>query len=128
MNTITQNERHDIVTETDVALLVNTFYTKVRQDELLFPVFDRVIKNNWDAHLQKMMDFWSTLLLYTRKFSGDPLTKHLPLPLEKAHFDRWLQLFNETVNELFEGPIADNAPKRAYSIARIMKAVKKIPQ
>ena len=128
MHGIIQNERHDITAEAEVALLVNTFYTKVRQDELLFPVFDRVIKDNWDVHLQKMTDFWSTLLLYTRKFSDDPLTKHLPLPLEKAHFDRWLQLFNETVNELFEGPIADNAPKRALSIARIMKAVKNIPQ
>ena len=128
MSDIAENKLHDIATEADVAVLVSAFYTKVRQDELLFPIFDPIIKNDWDTHLQRMTDFWSTLLLYTHKFSDDPLTKHLPMPLEKIHFDRWLQLFNETVNELFEGPIAHNAPKRAESIARIMKTVKKISQ
>lgn len=73
-----------------------------------------------------MTDFWSTLLLYTKKFSDDPLTKHLPLPVGKEHFDRWLQLFHDTVDELFRGQIAENAKSRANSIARIMKAVKNI--
>lgn len=121
-------EKHDILSETDVEVLVNTFYTRVRQDSLLFPVFDRIVKNNWEHHLKRMTDFWSTLLLYTKKYSDDPLPKHLPLPVEKIHFDRWLQLFNETIDELFEGTIAENARKRANSIARIMKAVKNIPQ
>lgn len=121
-------EKHDIVTETDVELLVNTFYTKVRQDELLFAVFDPVVKDNWGPHLKKMTDFWSTLLLYTRKYTEDPLIKHIPLPIEKVHFDRWIKLFNETIDELFKGQIAENARSRANSIARIMKAVKNIPQ
>ena len=121
-------ENHDICSEADVELLVNAFYTKVRQDELLFAVFDPVVKDNWPRHLQRMTDFWSTLLLYTRKFKDDPMPKHLPLPIDKVHFDRWLQLFNETIDELFEGPVAENAKNRANSIARIMKAVKNIPQ
>jgi hemoglobin len=128
MKNTTENEKHDIITETDVAVLVNAFYTKVRQDALLFPVFDPIVGDNWKHHLQRMTDFWSTLLLYTKKFTDDPLTKHLPLPIEKIHFDRWLQLFSETIDELFEGQIAENAKSRANSIARIMKAVKNIPQ
>jgi hemoglobin len=118
-------ERCDLSTEEDVRRLVQVFYGKVRQDDLLAPVFEPVIGNNWDHHLQRMTDFWSTLLLYTRKFSDDPLTKHLPLALTRAHFDRWLSLFQETVDQLFFGQIAENAKNRANNIARIMKAVKK---
>ena len=123
-----ETQVHDIISETDIRQLVNAFYTIVRQDELLAPVFEPVIGDNWEHHLVHMTDFWSTLLLYTKKFSDDPLTKHLPLALGKEHFDRWLFLFHGTVDELFRGDIAENAKKRAYSIARIMKAVKNIIQ
>ncbi|MEO6520269.1 MAG: group III truncated hemoglobin [Mucilaginibacter sp.] len=99
-------ELNDISTENDISLLVNTFYTKVREDALLFAVFDPIVKDNWDQHLQRMVDFWSTLLLYTKKFTDDPLKKHLPLPIDKVHFDRWLMLFNETIDELFKGQVA----------------------
>ncbi|MCQ6958355.1 group III truncated hemoglobin [Mucilaginibacter aquariorum] len=119
-------ENQDINNEADIRNLVNTFYGKVRQDELLAPVFEIVIGDQWDHHLERMTDFWSTLLLYTKKFSDDPLTKHLPLALTKEHFDRWLLLFHGTVDDLFQGQIAENAKKRANSIARIMKAVKNI--
>lgn len=121
-----ETELHDIIDETDVRLLVDKFYEKVRQDDLLAPVFEPVIGDEWKHHLGRMTDFWSTLLLYTKKFSDDPLTKHLPLALTKEHFDRWLLLFHSTVDELFLGQIAENAKSRANSIARIMKAVKNI--
>ncbi|NRF39538.1 MULTISPECIES: group III truncated hemoglobin [Pedobacter] len=121
-----EEQRKDIDTETDVELLVNEFYTKVRNDELLDPIFAAVIKGNWDTHLKLMVDFWSTLLLYTRKYVGAPLPKHLPLKLSNEHFDRWIKLFSETVDELFIGVIAENAKNRALSIARIMKATKGI--
>ncbi len=123
-----ETEPHDIADEKDVRKLVDTFYSKVRRDVLLAPIFEPVIGGNWDHHLERMTDFWSTLLLYTKKFSDDPLTKHLPLALTKEHFDRWLFLFQGTVDELFEGQIAQNAKSRANSIARIMKAVKNIIQ
>ncbi|MEJ5963153.1 group III truncated hemoglobin [Pedobacter immunditicola] len=116
----------DILTESDVKLLVNTFYDKVRKDEILAPVFEPIIKDNWEVHLSRMTDFWSTLLLYTKKYKDDPMPKHLPLQIGKDHFDRWLLLFNLTIDELFEGTIAENARKRANSIAKIMKAVKGI--
>lgn len=116
----------DILQEEDVKTLVNKFYDKVRNDALLSVVFEPVIKDNWPVHLRKMTDFWSTILLYTRKYKDDPLPKHLPLLVDKMHFERWLQLFNETIDELFEGQIAANAKLRANSIAKIMQAVKGI--
>lgn len=121
-----EEQRKDIDTETDVELLVNEFYTKVRNDELLDPIFAAVIKENWDTHLKLMVDFWSTLLLYTRKYVGAPLPKHLPLKLSNEHFNQWIKLFSETVDELFVGVIAENAKSRALSIAKIMKATKGI--
>ena len=84
--------KDDILTEADVKLLVNTFYDKVRKDEILAPIFEPIIKDNWEPHLMRMTDFWSTILLYTKKYKDDPMPKHLPLPIDQAHFDRWLQL------------------------------------
>lgn len=121
-------ERSEITNEEDIKNLVHVFYAKVRENEALFEVFDPIIKDNWPAHLEKMVRFWSTLLLYTHQYKDDPLTKHLPLDLEKMHFDIWLNLFNQTLDELFIGEIAENAKKRAFSIARIMKAVKGITE
>ena len=120
------DKKQDIATVDDIEKLVHTFYDKVREDEGLFAVFNPVIKNDWPAHLAKMVSFWSTLLLYTREYKSDPLTSHMPLPLTKQHFQTWLALFTETLDELFEGEVTENAKKRAFSIARIMKAVKNI--
>lgn len=120
------DNRAEILTEADVAVLVNSFYDKVRQDALLADIFNSIIKDNWPIHLKRMTDFWSTILLYTKTYKDDPLPKHLPLPVDKEHFDRWLELFNETIDEHFRGEIAENARKRASSIASIMQAVKGI--
>ncbi len=117
--------RHDIETEEDITNLVNQFYTKVRNDELLAPVFNSIIKDNWEGHLQTMCNFWSSILLYSKRYLNDPMAKHLPMPLEKNHFDKWLKLFEETIDETFSGCIATTAKTRAYNIARIMKSVKK---
>ncbi len=119
--------KHDIEVEEDITSLVHQFYTKVHNDDLLAPVFNSIIKDNWDKHLQTMCNFWSSILLYSKKYLNDPMAKHLPLPLEKKHFDKWLILFEETVDELFSGDIATTAKTRANNIARIMKSVKHIP-
>ncbi|HEX9511202.1 MAG TPA: group III truncated hemoglobin [Puia sp.] len=115
---------NDIHTEGDIETLVYTFYAKVRTDEMLSPVFNAVIKGNWDEHLRKMCDFWSTLLLYTRKYMSDPMAKHMPLPLERGHFERWLTLFNDTIAQLFEGTTANEAKRRAANIARLIQSMK----
>lgn len=116
-------DKTDIVNEEDVTTLVHTFYAKVRADVLLGPIFEPVIKDNWAPHLLRMVDFWSTILLYTRKYKDDPMPKHMKLPVEQRHFDRWLQLFNETLDALFAGEVTENAKLRAASIARIMMVI-----
>lgn len=112
----------DIESEEDVALMVHTFYANVREDETLAPIFNEHI-TDWDKHLQIMCDFWSTLLLYTRRYLNDPMTKHLSLPIKQEHFEHWLALFHTTVDELFEGNNANAANVRAANIARIMQNV-----
>lgn len=118
-----QVTKNDISTEADVSLLVNTFYGKVRADGLLGLIFEPIIKDNWAPHLNKMVDFWSTILLYTKKYKDDPMPKHRKLPVEQLHFDRWLFLFNQTIDELFAGEVAENARLRAASIAKIMLVI-----
>ena len=88
-----ENQSEDILTETDVENLVNAFYEKIRQDELLADVFNAIIQDNWPAHLSRMTDFWTTILLYTRKYKDDPMPKHMPLPVGREHFQRWLMPF-----------------------------------
>jgi hemoglobin len=121
---IMEQDKTDILHEEDVARLVHTFYTKVRADELLGPIFEPIIKDNWAPHLSRMVDFWSTILLYTRKYKDDPMPKHMQLPVEQRHFDRWLLLFNETLDSLFAGELTENAKLRAASIARIMMVIR----
>lgn len=113
----------DIKTEEDVKLMVGSFYTKVRQDETLSPIFNEAIKGDWEEHLQIMYEFWNTMLLYTRQYLKDPLTKHINLTIEPRHFERWLQLFEATVDEHFVGYNANAAKIRAANIARIMQSV-----
>ena len=119
-----EHAQGDILNEEDVTLLVHTFYAKVRADALLGPIFELIIKNNWAPHLSRMVDFWSTILLYTRKYKDDPMPKHMQLPVEQRHFDRWLLLFNETLDNLFTGTVTENARLRAASIARIMMVIR----
>src|SRR5687767_2534055 len=103
----------DIATEEDIKALVDRFYAKVNQDPLLGPIFNDVAKVNWEAHLPTMYSFWSTLLFRSMFYKGQPLPKHLILPVEKQHFERWISLFRQTVDELFEGPKAKKAKNYA---------------
>ena len=110
--------KNDINTRTDIEKLVNDFYGKVQNDQLLGPVFSHV---DWAHHLPVMYDFWSSILLGDQSYRGNPLQKHLPLPIEGKHFDRWLKLFKETVNENFAGEKAEEVKMRAESIAGIFQ-------
>lgn len=112
----------DILTETDIKLLVDSFYDKVNADALLAPVFNEFAHVDWPAHLPRMYDFWSSLLLHTSRYQGQPFRKHIPLPIDGAHFDRWLILFHRTVDELFAGPVAEEAKLRARSIAYVFES------
>ncbi len=111
----------DIATEDDIKLLVDTFYNNVNQDELLGPVFNDVAHVDWAHHLPKMYNFWSTVLFGSMAYKGQPFPRHLSLPIERAHFTRWIVLFTQTVEDLFAGEMADQAKQKATSIANIFQ-------
>lgn len=105
----------------DVKLLVDTFYTKVRADKLLGPVFNERIKDRWPVHLEKMYSFWQTTLLGEHTYSGRPFPPHATLPVGHQHFVRWVALFTETIDELFTGEKAEEAKWRAGKIAEMFE-------
>ncbi len=115
----------DIQTEEDIKTLVDGFYAKVRQDAVIGHIFNEVANVDWPHHLPTMYAFWATVLLAKEGYKGNAILKHLQLhakiPLQKAHFDRWLALFALTVDENFAGPTADNAKIRAMSIATVLQ-------
>ena len=111
--------KNDITTREDIKVLVNEFYKKVQGDELLAPVFSHV---DWPHHLPIMYDFWSSMLFGDQSYRGNPFQKHLPLPIQTKHFDQWLRLFREAVNENFIGEKAEEALVRAEGIAGIFQA------
>jgi hemoglobin len=110
--------KEDIKTRDDITILVDQFYGKVNQDELLAPVFGHV---DWVKHLPVMYNFWSSMLLGDRSYEGNPFQKHIDLPIQSKHFDRWLELFVGTVNENFDGSKAEEVKMRAQSIAQVFQ-------
>ncbi len=105
----------------DVSLLVNTFYDKVRKDELLGPIFNGII-HDWPAHLELLTDFWETNLLYKRKYFGNPMSAHVEVDkkfgntINELHFGTWINLWLQTINELFEGEVAEIAKNRSRNM------------
>ncbi|HET8810794.1 MAG TPA: group III truncated hemoglobin [Flavobacteriaceae bacterium] len=114
-------EKKDIETRKDIQLLVDTFYAKAREDELIGPIFNGVIKDKWPEHLEKLYRFWETVLLYKRSYRGSPFMPHSKLPIKKEHFDQWLKLFQETLDEHFTGKIADDAKWRSEKMAEMFQ-------
>ncbi len=113
------NTLPDINTEADIKHLVDTFYDKVNTDALLSPIFNEHAQVNWEKHLPIMYRFWSSILLGTATYDGQPFPKHAFLPVNQTHFAQWLQLFYQTLDENFQGPVAEEAKLRAANIARI---------
>lgn len=109
----------------DVQLLVRSFYNKVLKDEKLGHYFSYAFEHHWDKHLETLDRFWNNLLFFSGGYEGNPMQVHKTLHhfkrLDKAAFDRWIQLFLQTVDELFEGEKAELARQRAYSIATMMQ-------
>jgi len=122
--------KKDIANRADIQQLVDTFYIKVRADETIGYLFNEVAQVNWELHLPRMYDFWENILFQTGSFKGNPMAAHVLLhqksPLSAAHFDRWQQLFLATVDELFEGEMAELIKQRALSIATMMR-IKVLP-
>jgi len=111
------SNRKDIATMEDIQLLVDTFYGKIRIDPLLGGIFNGVIKDRWPEHLEKMHRFWQTVLLGEHTYFGSPFPPHAQLPVQQKHFNAWLKLWHETVDEHFTGEKADEAKWRGDKMA-----------
>lgn len=107
----------------DISNLVNSFYLKIKEDELLGNIFELHLAKTWSEHLDKMTDFWETNLLGVAKFKGNPTQKHIQVDnninhaIEQKHFERWLQLWFETIDELFTGECAEKAKNAARKMS-----------
>jgi hemoglobin len=113
-----QQERKDIVERTDIEFLVDRFYEKVQADALLGPVFAHV---DWNKHLPTMYQFWSSIILGEQSYKGNPFQRHMHLPIDARHFNRWLSVFISTVNEIYSGEKAEEIKQRASSIADLFQ-------
>mgnify|MGYP003580169598 FL=1 len=114
-------ETKDIITTADIKKLVDAFYEKVRRDELLSPIFNERIQDRWPHHLEKRYSFWQTVLLNERTYFGSPFMPHAQLPVDHSHFQRWMRLFIETTDTLFDGKKAEEAKWRAEKMAELFE-------
>lgn len=117
--------KNDIASRADIELLVNTFYDKVKGNDILGYIFEDIAQVNWIAHLPRMYSFWESQLLDQQTFTGNPMVKHIALSkqtsLTEKEFSEWLRLFDKTVDETFKGPKADEAKIKAANIARLIR-------
>ncbi len=129
-DTLSHAERRALVTqaitaetgidEAMIERLVRAFYERVQADPLIGPVFAARI-TDWEPHLQQMFAFWSSVALMTGRYHGAPMQKHLPLPVDGRHFDRWLALFEATARDLCPPKAADHFVERAHRIAESLE-------
>lgn len=108
------------IDEAMIERLVRGFYTRVRQDAVIGPIFEARIED-WEPHLQRMMLFWSSVVLMSGTYHGQPMRKHVSLPVDGRHFDRWLELFEATARDLCPPAAADLFIDRAHRIAESLE-------
>ena len=115
----------DISTRNDLDFLMRKFYDKLLVDDVVGYLFTEVIDLDLEEHFHQLVDFWEVQLLEGGRYQGNPMKVHMDLhfkeALTKAHFDRWLEHFNNSVDEHFEGTKAHLAKERALSIATVME-------
>lgn len=104
------------IDEAMIERLVRGFYSRARRDPLIGPIFEREV-GDWEAHFARMCAFWSSVALMSGGYHGQPMAKHLPLPIDTPHFNRWLELFAETAREICPPAAAAHFIERAHRIA-----------
>jgi hemoglobin len=107
--------------EADIRRFVVRFYEVVRADPELGPIFERRIGGSWDAHLDRMVDFWSSILLASGRYAGNPLEKHRAVAeIESRHYDRWLELFESVLRNELDEPLARDVVGRARRMRLVL--------
>ena len=117
--------KRDIQDRADIRKLVTTFYERLLKDEDFKHIFLDVMRVDMLAHIDTLMDFWESTLFQAGKYKGDTIEAHLEVHhehrLNATHFSKWLEIFNGTVNDLFEGAIATQAKQKASTLATIIR-------
>ncbi|MEO9965383.1 MAG: group III truncated hemoglobin [Reichenbachiella sp.] len=115
---------NDILNRADIDQLILDFYKKIMVDPQIGYFFTEVVSLDLDHHLPKIADFWETTLFHQAKYKGNPITPHVAMheksPMTQAHFDRWVEVFCQTIDKRYEGEKAEMAKQRARSIATVM--------
>lgn len=123
---ILQFDSGNAVNEASIGVLVDSFYSHVRQDDILGPVFAREVGDEWAPHLETMRAFWSSLMLASGRYKGNPMLAHLKLVprIGSEHFERWLGIWKQTTSELFPPEAAAIFVSKAQSMAeRLLEAI-----
>lgn len=107
-----------LATRAQLEDLLDAFYAKVKEDKLIGPVFNDIAKVDWGPHVEKIHNFWDTLLFGAENYRGHPFPPHIKLGIGPEHFQRWLQLFFQTVDSRHHGTKADEIKMRALNIGR----------
>ncbi len=115
----------DILDRSDLELLIDQFYKRVLSNPEISFFFTEVVELDWETHLPRIVDFWESNLLGRGPYKGNPMHVHIDLnkrsKLEHNHFEVWLQLWEESIQANFDGPMAELAIKRAKQIAQLMQ-------
>ncbi len=116
--------KRDIESKEDVLNLVTSFYEKAVPDTVIGHFFTKVVQLDFEKHIPKIADFWTGLLLGIGNYKGNVMEVHVKLnklePMQSQHFERWVELWTLTIDELFAGPKADEAKQRGASVAQFM--------
>lgn len=108
------------IDEEMIERLVRAFYARVGDDPLLGPIFAARVRD-WEIHIGRMCAFWSSVALMSGVYHGNPMEKHLPLPIDAQHFDQWLMLFEKTAHEVCPSAAAGHFIERARRIAQSLE-------
>ncbi len=114
--------KKDIQNREDIYRLVSLFYSKIRKEKILGPIFNHIIQD-WEEHIERLTDFWETNLLFVAKFKGNPIKAHQEVDnicggtITEKHFGIWLNLWFQTINDLYIGENADTAKRRARKMS-----------
>lgn len=111
-------DKSPLTERSQLELLLNEFYERVKRDALIGPIFNDLAQVDWETHVPKIHDFWASLLFGESSYRGRPFPPHIPLGLRKEHFERWLQIFFAVVDERHEGGKAEEIKARAWNIGR----------
>ncbi len=115
-------EKPDIKGTEDIKVFVNDFYDRIHDDNLLSPIFNFRLSTHWEPHLEKMYSFWNAALFGIKGYNGSPFIKHATMDLNEEHFERWLTLFYNTIDQHFMGPVASDAKRRALIMADMFRS------